>query len=268
MTPQGRIAVALPEALAARLHVAGYGERLVPLRPSDDDGADPDVVVLDPQLVTAPGGDTELAQRVIDLRAPCVFYTDSAPRALQAVVALQHLDPVRVLIGGIDDSLDGIRTAIADAILRGDTAGLPRAMSRTLAELPPTLQFALDLALRRPEQFFDASDVARHAGFSRRHVDRVLHDQGLAPAKQWVIAARVWHALHLQRGRRMTIADAAARLGYADPKALRRHRDTVLGPGGGPVNGVPAGRDAILARLQCYLTSHEQPDREDALAAS
>lgn len=266
MTAQGRIAVALPAPLAARLQAAGCTMRMDALRADEEDAAD--VVVLDPRMAVAPDGNPGLARHAAMLGAPCLFYTSSAPPALQAVVALRHLDPVRVLVAGVDDSPESLRAAIADAILRGDTAGLPRAMARTLVELPPTLQFALDLALRRPEQFFDASDIARHAGFSRRHVDRVLHEHGLAPAKQWVIAARVWHALQLQRGRRMTSADAAARLGYADPKALRRHRDSVLGPVGSLANRAPDGRDAVLARLQGYLTSHHEVDREDALAAS
>lgn len=265
MTMQCRIGVALPPLLESQLRAAGFAQHLVPLRLEQNGAAPPpDLVVLDPLIAASPTEGEALSGAIAALQVPCLFYTISAPRALHAVVGLQHLDPVRVLIKGVDDTTNEIRTAVAEALRRGETATLRRALAAALAELPPTLQFALDLALRRPEQFFDAADIARHAGFSRRHVDRVLHHQGLAPAKQWVIAARVWHALHLQRAGRMTSADAASRLGYADPKALRRHREIVLGrqpPAGRPADD----RDVTLMQIQRYLTS---PDLHETSAAS
>lgn len=255
MSTQCRIAVALPPLLERQLLAAGYGEQLMALT-SGNDASVPqaDVLVLDPTLCAAPDADSALASRASELEVPCVFYTTTAPRALHAVVAMGHLDPVRVLLAGVDDTPLQIRAAIDDAVLRGDVARLRRALAGVLHELPPTLQFALDMALRRPEQFFDAADVARQAGFSRRHVDRVLHDHRLAPAKQWVIAARVWHAQHLQEKRRMTTVDAAARLGYADPKALRRHRDSVLGH---EVTGTRHESRATVQSIHRYLTAHQ-----------
>ena len=252
MSMECRIAVALPPLLEQQLRAAGYGEQLAPVGGCDGEVPDADVLVLDPSLCVAPDGDASLASRASELDVPCVFYTTSAPRALHAVVAMGHLDPVRVLVTGVDDTPPQIRAALDDAVLRGDVARLRRALAGALHELPPTLQFALDMALRRPEQFFDAADVARHAGFSRRHVDRVLHDHRLAPAKQWVIAARVWHAQHLQHKRRMTGVDAAAHLGYADAKALRRHRESVLGQDD---TGARHDSRATLHSIHRYLTA-------------
>ena len=254
MSTECRIAVALPPLLERQLRAAGYAEQLAPIA-SPCDGRIPqaDVLVLDPVLCVAPDADGALASRASELEVPCVFYTTSAQRALHAVVAMGHLDPVRVLLSGVDDTPPQIRAAIDEAVLRGDVARLRRALAGALHELPPTLQFALDMALRRPEQFFDAADVARHAGFSRRHVDRVLHDHRLAPAKQWVIASRVWHAQHLQQKRRMTTVDTAARLGYADPKALRRHRESVLGQ---EVSAIRHDSRATLQSIHRYLTTY------------
>jgi len=81
--------------------------------------------------------------------------------------------------------------------------------------------------IRKPEQFFDAGDVARQAGLSRRHLDRVLTAADLAPAKNWIVGARAWHAVHLLASGRCSVESVAARLGYADRKALRRHLDAV-----------------------------------------
>jgi AraC-like DNA-binding protein len=218
-----RIAVALPAELEVQLLVAGCCGALHQLDPAGDCLREVDAVVVDPAHLCEAQRSllTTLADETI---APYVFFTESTPAALEAVVALEALDPLQVVFAGTGDDDAQLRAAILDASRRVNPAALRRRLSPLLPALPPNLQSALDLLLRKPERFFDAMDVARHAGLSRRHVDRVLQLNGLAPAKRWVIAARVWHAVQLQRRKRVPLAEAARRLGYADAKALRRHR--------------------------------------------
>ena len=123
-----------------------------------------------------------------DADSPMTFRDTSGPIARQAHVSL-------------------LRSAVRDA----------------LQPLVPAVRATLDMVLRRPEQFFDASDVALRADVSRRHLDRVLRAVHLAPAKNWVVGARAWHAAFLLVCGRCSAEETASRLGYADSKALRRH---------------------------------------------
>lgn len=104
---------------------------------------------------------------------------------------------------------------------------LRAALRDALQSLVPTVRTTLDIVLRRPEQFFDATDVALRAGVSRRHLDRVLRLADLAPAKNWVVGARAWHAVFFLVYGQCSVEETAERLGYADRKALRRHLTTV-----------------------------------------
>jgi transcriptional regulator GlxA family with amidase domain len=119
------------------------------------------------------------------------------------------------------------RDAIGLAPRHAHASLLRRAMKEWLQALPPTVRTTLDTVLRRPEQFFDATDVALRAGLSRRHLDRVLTAATLAPAKNWVVGARAWHAAFLIVCGNCSAESTASRLGYADSKALRRHLGVV-----------------------------------------
>lgn len=226
--PGPRVASALPAALEARLRASACGGELLPLPDCTASFGVLDVLVVDPTHLPDAELDA-LAARLAREGPPCVVYTTATQAALERVAAYPALQPLRVFVAGVDDDPAQLAGAIADAAARVNPAVLRNRLTGLLPPLPPTMQVALDLLLRRPERFFDAVDLARHAGLSRRHVDRVLLAQGLAPAKKWVIAARVWHAVQLQRRKHLSLAEVARRLGYADPKALRRHRASVLG---------------------------------------
>jgi transcriptional regulator GlxA family with amidase domain len=113
--------------------------------------------------------------------------------------------------------------------------------------------------LRRPEQFFDASDVATRAGLSRRHLDRLLTAADLAPAKHWIVGARAWHAAFLIGCGNLSAEDTASRLGYADSKGLRRHLGAVWSVS--PTQLPCSDHDAMLTRVVAFLETREtEPD--------
>lgn len=248
-----RLAILLPERLEARVRSSRCCDEVVQLgAAANEEVSSCDAIVLDPMLADADRRGS-IVSLVTGAGLPCLFYTGKSAEALRAAVGMQPLRPARVFVEGVDDDERELRAAVAEIAASGGVAMLARELASRVRLLPPTLQFAVDLLLRRPEQFFDAADVARQAGMSRRHLDRVLEHHGCAPAKRWVVAARVWHAVQLQRRGHLSFTEVAARLGYADAKALRRHRASVLGEGAG---SAPAS--VVLDRVVKYLGRHFQ----------
>lgn len=96
---------------------------------------------------------------------------------------------------------------------------------------------------------------------SRRHLDRLLTASALAPTKNWIVAARAWHVAYLLARRGLSAEAAAARLGYADSKALRRHLDAVWDMSPSQVTG--ADVDVLLCGAVAFLETRE-PDPESS----
>jgi AraC-like DNA-binding protein len=222
--PRAAIGFALDRAFADRLARATANTAL--LLTLQDIHADDlcDILVLDPRRVAS---GSAVVRRHIEANVPCVYYTDSSREALRSVVAANDVSPVRLVLFDVDDDPTTFREVIDLAPRQAHTNRLRLAMKEALRPLVPSIRTALDMVLRRPEKFFDASDVATRAGLSRRHLDRLLTAADLAPAKNWIVAARAWHVAYLLMRAELSVETAAERLGYADSKALRRHLDAV-----------------------------------------
>jgi transcriptional regulator GlxA family with amidase domain len=110
---------------------------------------------------------------------------------------------------------------------------------------------ALEVVIFRPDEFFDARDVAARVALSRRHLDRVLSLARLASAKHWVVAARAWQAARLLVRRGRSVEATARQLGYPDGKALRRHLRAVWELT--PMALVGADLEALLEVVVAFL---------------
>lgn len=132
---------------------------------------------------------------------------------------------------------------------------LRQAVRALLQPLVPSVRTTLDTVLRRPEQFFDASDVALRAGLSRRHLDRLLTSADLAPTKNWVVGARSWHAAFLLMCSQCSAEETASQLGYADSKALRRHLAAVWSAS--PSQLSCADLDLLLDDMVAFLRTRD-----------
>jgi AraC-like DNA-binding protein len=181
--------------------------------------------------------------------------TESTPEALQSVVAANDVVAIRLVLFDIDDDPQTLGEVVALAPRSSHALRLHSAVEDEIRPLPPSVRATLYAIIRRPEQFFDASDDALRAGLSRRHLDRVLTAANLAPAKNWIVGARAWHAVHLLASSRCSVESAAARLGYADRKALRRHLDCVWPSS--PTLLARADSQALLRELVCFLRTRE-----------
>jgi AraC-like DNA-binding protein len=184
-----------------------------------------------------------------------VYYTASSPEALRSVVAASYVSPVRLLLFDVDDDPTTFHEVIDLAPRQAHTNRLRSAMKEALQPLLPSVRTTFDMVLRRPEKFFDASDVATRAGLSRRHLDRLLTAADLAPAKNWIVAARAWHSAYLLVQAGLSAEVAAERLGYADSKALRRHLAAVWNMS--PSQLGCADLDVLLGDAVAFLGTRE-----------
>jgi AraC-like DNA-binding protein len=214
-----------------------------------------DLLVVDPRRVAECVAEAAALQRYVHARVPCVFYTANTPQAFRSVLALNDVVAARLVLFDIDDEPAALRDVIALAPRTSHAFRLRGALDDHLRSLLPSVRTTLHTILRRPDQFFDASDVALRAGLSRRHLDRVLTAASLAPAKNWIVGARAWHAVHLLTSGRCSVEATAARLGYADRKALRRHLVAVWRTS--PTQLARADSEVLLRDLVCFLRTRE-----------
>ena len=218
-----------------------------------------DLLVVDPRRVAGCESAAGTLRRYARAQVPCVFYTQCTPEALRAVVASIDVAAVRLVLFDMDDAPERLRDVVAIAPRSSHGLRLHSAVEDVLRRLPASVRATLYAVIRKPEQFFDASDIALQAGLSRRHLDRVLTSADLAPAKNWVVGARAWHAVHLLASG--SVESAAARLGYADRRALRRHFDSIWQAS--PVQLARADSELLLRELVRFLRTREA---EGALA--
>jgi AraC-like DNA-binding protein len=219
--------VAIDRAAAGRTHPRVFDdarELIAGLR-----AARLDLVLLDPARLT----ERETVERVrAALRlhgSRCVFCTTLSGDNMRAVVAASSLEPATVLtldedgtderIVQILDDLGSIRTARELWELFGfHTKGLSLQIERVIRDL-----------LAAPEHHFDAEDVARTAGLSRRHLDRILRSAGICSARRLVVAVRVAHAVDRIVRQERSVTATSESLGYASRVVLSRHIKTVVG---------------------------------------
>lgn len=175
---------------------------------------------------------------------PVVMWTECTPRAMRSVLLAAHLRPVRLVISGIDDAVAVMRQVLSWAPRALHARMLLDALGPSMEAMPFPLKAACVRAVEAPDELFDASDLARLAHMSRRHADRLLVQSGLVSAKAVVIAARTWAAYYMLTNERRTTTETAARLAYADKKALLRHLRAVLGASA-------AASPSLLSPQQC-----------------
>jgi AraC-like DNA-binding protein len=214
-----------------------------------------DLLVLDPRRLVSSVHESAVVRRHADIHVPCIYYTESSQLALRSVVAASDVTPVRLVLFDVDDDPITFHEVIGLAPRHAHASRLRTALKSALQPLLPSVRTTLDTILRRPEQFFDASDVALRAGLSRRHLDRLLTAADLAPAKNWVVGARAWHAAYLLVCGRLSVEATASRLGYADAKALRRHLAAVWSSS--PSQLACADVHTLLRDMVAFLTTCE-----------
>jgi len=223
-----------------------------------------DVLVLDPRRLAPSTLESSIVRRHVEAHVPCVYYTATSQQALRSVVAASEVTPVRLVLFDVDDDPTTFREVISLAPRHAHTNRLRLAMKDALHPLLPSVRVTLDTVIRRPEQFFDAGDVALRAGLSRRHLDRLLTAADLAPVKNWVVGARAWHAAHLLVCGRHSVAATASRLGYADSKALRRHLAAVWSVSPTMLSCGDADVSLLLDEMVTFLRTRENDEADAA----
>lgn len=188
-----------------------------------------DVVLLDPARLD--GRDTiELLRSALRHNgSPCVFCTTLSGESLRAAVAAAGLEPTTVLT--TDEDPDGSRIGSILDDLGSERAGreLWELFAFHSIDLPHHVEQVVRDMVRAPEHHFDAEDLARAAGMSRRHLDRVLRGVGICSARRLVVAVRVAHAVDRIAHQRRSVTATSESLGYASRVVLSRHIKGVIG---------------------------------------
>ena len=218
------MATALVPPVEARLRVA-TGALCLPLC-GEWHAKAPALVCIDPSALDGEGADAakDFAWRGV----PIVFYTEYTLSSLHAVAA-SPLRAYRHLIFDVDDDVSTLARLAPDARAATVGAELGGALAAPLERLDFGLREAAEAVVQNPARFFDAVDLARHCGMSRRTTDRHFKAAGLAPAKHLVVASRAYWAIRSLSVARVTTAAAAAAVGYESTRALLRHARLLWG---------------------------------------
>ena len=71
-----------------------------------------DLLVVDPRRVAGCAPEAAALRRYARAQVPCIFYTESTPRALRAVVAASDVMAVRLVLFDIDDDAKTLREVV------------------------------------------------------------------------------------------------------------------------------------------------------------
>jgi AraC-like DNA-binding protein len=248
--PELAVGVLLQSGFATRLAGALVGvaslRELAEIRPNES----LDLLVVDPRLLPKHPRAAAAARRFVQAQIPLVYYTSLSRDARLAAAAEHELVPARLVMHGEDDAPATLRELVDIAPRSHHVRLLLQHLDELLERLSQPVRASMVTVVSSPGRFCDAADVAMHAGVSRRHADRSLAAAGLAPTKRWIVAARAWHAVRMLAPG-CSVESVAARLGYPDSKALRRHLRAVWGIA--PSALASADLSALLAQLIAFL---------------
>lgn len=194
-----------------------------------------DVLVVDP----AGPGDVHVPE-VLQIRErhpsiPIVVYTVLSPPSMRATLDLVRAGVQEVVLHRVEDEPRRFRTLLEG--LQGYVLGdlLLQQISEPLARLPAATAHVVERLLRNPEEFRAVPDLATEAGVTLRMLYRQFDRAGLAAPGLVHDSSRLLRAFGYLLDPRCFLEDAAARLGYSEPRVLNRHFQAATGRTGGAV---------------------------------
>lgn len=225
------IAAALPPSLEVRLVRAVSGSvevvRLEPTLPAmTTSGAS--AYVIDPvafgkwndEVVTALVAAVDVTRLIV--------YTTMSADAMSAIVELVSAGVHHVLIAGIEDSPQRIRSAIDDVVSYGLAARLLQRLMPRLRKLAPPLRRSVVDVIMRPDRYATVEDVCRAAAMPRRSCDRGFTRVGLTSLRRLIQSARVLRAMSMLRSGRLKLSAIADRVGAGSSRKLSHDFRSVL----------------------------------------
>jgi AraC-like DNA-binding protein len=207
------------------LTAAGRWEELVELvlrRPVD-------VVVVDPRT-----GEGDGLERVFELierfpTVPVVAYTALTPEALRSVVELAKRGVRHVVLRGFDDEPRRLRELLEALPARRLGRAALDSIADELSGASSMVRRAFTRLYDSPHLFHSVESLARHAGVTRRTLDRWLAKQGLASARMMLFTARLAQAYHYLGEEGFLVEDVTRKLGYSSPRVFARQVRAAMG---------------------------------------
>jgi AraC-like DNA-binding protein len=255
-----QIAACLSAPLLTTLRVAVMGDEAVILTPTPHGLADifhrraADVFVVEPSDVVRREFPGLLELIGMHPDTPVVVYTLISSQAMRGTVEFARAGIRNVVLKGFDDTPQRFSALLEE--LAGGRWESPLFDARVrphLGRAPEPLSSAVERLFRFPRDFHDVDDLARVAGMHRRNVERGLGRAGIGSAKRLVVSARVERAHHLLRRRRVSVREAAKRLGYASTRLFARQVRWATGRS--PVDIRQVATDELVETLSTRLTT-------------
>ncbi|HEY9226140.1 MAG TPA: AraC family transcriptional regulator [Gemmatimonadaceae bacterium] len=211
-----------------------------------------DLVIIDPLSV---GADVHLIERlaasIMTSGARCAFYTEFSAAHMHAVGAAAALAPLALWIAGVDDASPEFRLRVLRLAGHQIVLNTLEMLRPAIEQLPWRLGSAVVTLFAEPERFFDARDLERTAGLSRRSVDRQLVDTGFVTASRLIVAAKLLHAAARLQCGGTTVLEVASSLGYSAHEVLGRQCQRVLGCRPSALATYPA--DALCFAIAAFI---------------
>lgn len=256
------ILIALAPPLADRVRRAFPGQCADLGAVVTDEDSDVGFLCADPVFLSNDPERATRADHLITQGVPLVCYTSFTPNGLQA--AAREPRPVaRHLLFDVDDGPERLIQLRDEVAAQRFQLELFRLIGYHLRGLPYGLREAAESLLHNPAGYFDAGDLSRSAGYSRRHADRRFAASGLAPVKHLVIAARAYLCIRRLAVTALSINDCAAAMGYESDRALRRHTQAIWGITPKECTGIP--RSVLLEGVRRFVLVPSENDGLETL---
>ena len=176
---------------------------------------------------------------------PFVAYVPLDAPFMREIAAMANEGLQDVVLYRSDDSPLRLRATLDRVSSNPEVICLMEKLQPLLAKMPTSLVNTLFDALRNPEKYPSAENVARGADLTLSSVYRSFRTARLKSPKSFVLAARVFRGFLYLRDAEFTIRDASEKVGYAQPRIFAQHTVAVLGDSPSKVRNSLDGARAI-----------------------
>lgn len=187
-----------------------------------------------------------------------MVYTAFTPDVASDLLALGRLQVARVLFERHDDAPAALRSALAAELRYTALLPLVSVLAEWTRRLPLSVRQALEGMLVAPLAAITVEALARHAGVSRRTCERWFLRAGLPAPRVVVGVVRSLAALRLLEDPSCTVADAARRVGFGDPRPLQAWSRATFGMSAAAVRRELSWEQAVAQVRARYFPADER----------
>jgi AraC-like DNA-binding protein len=222
-----------PDAVARIAGAVGSGTSLV--RAKDDvtlldaiRGIFRATVVIDPCLLSGTSLNT-VVDALSSVEAYVIVFTSLTPEGIRAVLPFVRSRAAEVVLRGYDDDRARLQHLLSGADRMTVAEQLLHELRDALAMLPLSLQESVTSMFVNDDAVDSTKRLAAASHMTRRSLDRWLSRSGIVSARHLVAAPKILRAYTYLRNTDVSVARAAARLGFSSSRPLEQYCQALLG---------------------------------------